>query len=227
MGPANTEETPSGQSVRLAWEKYIPIVATPPEPDWEDDGRTRCPWGQGPWLGPYHDIEWGVPVHDDRRHFELLVLEGAQAGLSWLTVLKRREGYRQAFAGFDPAAVARFSDREVERLVGDPGIIRHRQKIESAIGNGAALLRVQEEKGTFDAYIWDFVGGTRVVNRWKVMGQLPASTELSVALSKDLRQRGFRFVGPTICYSYLQSAGMVLDHLTGCFRYPELLEGAG
>jgi DNA-3-methyladenine glycosylase I len=208
-------------------EKYIPIVANPPEPDWEDDGRTRCPWGHGPWLGPYHDTEWGVPVHDDRRHFELLVLEGAQAGLSWLTVLKRQDGYRRAFAGFDPAAVARFSDREVERLVSDPGIIRHRQKIESAIGNGAALLRVQEEMGTFDTYIWDFVGGTRVVNRWKSMGQVPASTELSVALSKDLRQRGFRFVGPTICYSYLQAAGLVVDHLTGCFRYQELLAGDG
>lgn len=195
-----------------------------PPPAWEDDGRTRCSWGTGPWLGPYHDIEWGVPVHDDRRHFELLVLEGAQAGLSWLTVLKRRDGYRRAFAGFDPAVVAKFSDHEVEALVADPGIIRHRQKIESAIGNAAALLRVQDDMGSFDAYIWDFVGGTRVVNRWKAMGQLPASTELSAALSTDLRRRGFRFVGPTICYSYLQSAGLVLDHLTGCFRYRQILE---
>jgi len=176
-------------------------------------------------MGPYHDIEWGVPVHDDRRHFELLVLEGAQAGLSWLTVLKRRNGYRQAFAGFDPAAVARFSEHKMEALVGDPGIIRHRQKIESAIGNAAALLQVQAEMGSFDAYIWDFVGGAPVVNRWKLPRQVPASAELSVALSTDLRRRGFRFVGPTICYSYLQAAGLVLDHLTGCFRYQEILEG--
>jgi DNA-3-methyladenine glycosylase I len=178
-------------------------------------------------MGPYHDIEWGVPVHDDRRHFELLVLEGAQAGLSWLTVLKRREGYRQAFAGFDPAKVARYSNRKVESLRKDPGIIRHRQKIESTIGNAAALLRAQEEAGSFDAYVWEFIGGTRVVNRWKALKQVPASTPLSEALSRDLRRRGFRFVGPTICYSYLQAAGLVNDHLTSCFRYLELLEENG
>ncbi|HEY1988998.1 MAG TPA: DNA-3-methyladenine glycosylase I [Acidimicrobiales bacterium] len=198
-------------------------MPNPPPADWEDDGRTRCPWGTGPWMGPYHDIEWGVPVHDDRRHFELLVLEGAQAGLSWLTVLKRREGYRRAFSGFDPAAVARYSPRKMEALSEDTGIIRHRQKIASAVGNAAALLQVQEEAGSFDAYVWGFVGGTRVVNHWKTLKQLPASTPLSEALSRDLRQRGFRFVGPTICYSYLQSAGLVNDHLTGCFRYPEIL----
>ena len=176
-------------------------------------------------MGPYHDIEWGVPVHDDRRHFELLVLEGAQAGLSWLTVLKRRDGYRQAFSGFDPVAVARYSGRKVEALLKDPGIIRHRQKVELAVGNAAALLRVQEEAGSFDAYVWGFVGGARVVNRWRALEQVPASTQLSEELSRDLRRRGFRFVGPTICYSYLQAAGLVLDHLTGCFRYREILEG--
>ena len=174
-------------------------------------------------MGPYHDLEWGVPVHDDRRHFELLVLEGAQAGLSWLTILKRREGYRRAFSGFDPAAVARYSEGKVEKLLEDTAIIRNRQKVESAVGNAAALLKVQEEAGSFDAYVWGFVGGTRVVNHWKAMGRLPASTPLSEALSRDLRQRGFRFVGPTICYSYLQSAGLVVDHLTGCFRYAEIL----
>ncbi|HEV3265574.1 MAG TPA: DNA-3-methyladenine glycosylase I [Acidimicrobiales bacterium] len=174
-------------------------------------------------MGPYHDIEWGVPIHDDHRHFELLILEGAQAGLSWLTVLKRREGYRRAFSGFDPVKVARYSERKVEALLEDTRIIRNRQKVESSVGNAAALLRVAEEAGSFDAYVWGFVGGTRVVNHWKTLGQLPASTPLSEALSRDLRQRGFRFVGPTICYSYLQSAGLVADHLTGCFRYPEIL----
>lgn len=174
-------------------------------------------------MGPYHDLEWGVPVHDDRRHFELLVLEGAQAGLSWLTILKRRDGYRRAFSGFDPAAVARYSKRKVETLLEDTAIIRNRQKVESAVGNAAALLRVEEEAGSFDAYVWEFVGGTRVVNHWKALKQLPASTPLSEALSRDLRRRGFRFVGPTICYSYLQSAGLVVDHLTGCFRYSEIL----
>jgi DNA-3-methyladenine glycosylase I len=176
-------------------------------------------------MGPYHDIEWGVPVHDDRRHFELLVLEGAQAGLSWLTVLKRRESYRRAFGGFDPSAVARYSARKVAVLREDTGIIRNRQKIDSAVGNATALLRVQEEAGSFDSYVWGFIGGSRVVNRWKALKQVPATTPLSEALSRDLRQRGFRFVGPTICYSYLQSAGLVVDHLTGCFRYPEILAG--
>lgn len=193
-----------------------------PEPDWEDDGRPRCHWATGPWLAPYHDTEWGVPFHDDRRHFELLVLEGAQAGLSWLTVLKRRHGYRQAFADFDPAVVARFSPRKVEALLCDPGIIRHRQKIEAAVGNANSLLRVQEEMGSFDALLRGVVGGHRVINRWASPRQVPASTPLSEALSADLRRRGFRFVGPTICYSYLQASGMVMDHLTGCFRYPEL-----
>ncbi|HVB13695.1 MAG TPA: DNA-3-methyladenine glycosylase I [Candidatus Dormibacteraeota bacterium] len=187
-----------------------------------EDGRRRCPWATGPWLTPYHDSEWGVPVHDDRRHFELLVLEGAQAGLSWLTVLRRREGYRRAFADFEPEEVARFDSRRVLALLADPGIIRNRQKVQSAVGNAAALLTVQAEQGSFDNYIWRFVGGGQLVNRWTSPDQVPAHTPLAAALSADLRRRGFSFVGPTVCYSYLQAAGLVLDHLTGCFRFEEL-----
>ena len=189
---------------------------------WTDDGRPRCGWATGPWLAPYHDEEWGVPVHDDRRHFELLVLEGAQAGLSWLTVLKRRDGYRQAFADFDPAKVARFTEKKAESLMGDPGIIRHRQKIHATIGNAGHFLAVQEELGSFDDYLWGFVDGQPVVNRWPAIGQVPATSALSDAVSADLRRRGFRFVGSTICYAYLQAAGIVNDHLTTCFRYDEL-----
>lgn len=162
-----------------------------------------------------------MPVHDDRRHFELLVLEGAQAGLSWLTVLKRRDGYRRAFADFDPAEVARFDAARVELLLSDPGIIRHRQKVESAVGNAGALLRTQEEFGSFDNYIWSYVGGRPVVNRWTSPEQVPASTNLASRVSAELRSRGFRFVGPTICYSYMQAAGLVVDHLTSCFRFAD------
>ncbi|HEY5245407.1 MAG TPA: DNA-3-methyladenine glycosylase I [Acidimicrobiales bacterium] len=187
-----------------------------------DDGRPRCGWATGPWLAPYHDEEWGVPVHDDRRHFELLVLEGAQAGLSWLTVLKRRDGYRKAFADFDPAKVARFTEKKAESLMGDPGIIRHRQKIQATIGNAGHFLAVQEELGSFDDYLWGFVDGQPVVNRWPAIGHVPATSALSDTVSADLRRRGFRFVGSTICYAYLQAAGIVNDHLTTCFRYDEL-----
>lgn len=190
-----------------------------------EDSRSRCHWATGPWLIPYHDSEWGVPVHDERRHLELLVLEGAQAGLSWLTVLRRRDGYRRAFADFDPTLVAGFDAHRVETLLTDPGIIRHRQKVESAVGNAAALLRVQAEVGSFDAYIWGFVGGGPVVHRWTSREQVPATTALAVAVSADLRARGFRFVGPTVCYSYLQAAGLVLDHLTSCFRFEDLAGG--
>jgi len=186
------------------------------------DGRPRCDWATGPWLVPYHDSEWGVPLHDDRGHFEFLVLEGAQAGLSWLTVLKRRDGYRKAFADFDPVKVARFTPHRVDRLLQDSSIIRNRAKVESAVANAAAVLQLQEEFGSFDAYLWEFVGGAPIVNRWRRMSDLPAATELSEGLSKDLRQRGFRFVGPTVCYSHMQAAGMVLDHVTSCFRYQEL-----
>jgi DNA-3-methyladenine glycosylase I len=187
-----------------------------------DDGRTRCGWATGPWLVPYHDEEWGVPVHDDRRHFEFLVLEGAQAGLSWLTVLRRRDGYRRAFADFDPAAVARFTPRRVEKLLADPGIIRNRAKVESAVSNARAFLAVQDEVGSFDDYLWAFVDGAPVVNRWPSMAEVPAVTPLAERLSTDLRRRGFRFVGPTICYAHLQAGGVVMDHVTSCFRHADL-----
>jgi DNA-3-methyladenine glycosylase I len=197
-------------------------VPASPTTEWTDDGRERCDWATGPWLAPYHDEEWGVPVHDDRRHFEFLTLEAAQAGLSWLTVLKRRDGYRRAFAGFAPEKVARFGPRKVEALLGDTGIIRNRLKIESTVANAAAFLRVQEELGSFDAYLWAFVEGSPVCNRWGSTHKIPASTPLSTAVSADLRRRGFRFVGPTVIYAHLQAAGLVVDHLTTCFRYPEL-----
>jgi DNA-3-methyladenine glycosylase I len=187
----------------------------------------RCAWANGPWLEPYHDEEWGVPVHDDRTHFEFLTLEGAQAGLSWLTILKRRDGYRRAFAGFDPAKVARFTSTRVERLLADPGIIRNRAKVTSAVSNAAAFLAVQEELGSFDDYLWGFVDGAPVVNRWRRIEQIPATTELSETVSADLRRRGFRFCGPTVCYSHLQATGLVMDHVTGCFRYPQLAPTSG
>jgi DNA-3-methyladenine glycosylase I len=186
------------------------------------DGLKRCDWAQGPEIIPYHDIEWGVPVHDDRTHFEFLVLEGAQAGLSWLTILKRRDGYRKAFAGFDPAKVARFTPARVEKLLTDPGIIRNRAKVESAVRNARAFLAVQKEFGSFDAYLWDFVGGRPVVNKWRRLAQVPPTSAESEAMSADLRRRGFGFVGPTVCYAHLQATGLVNDHLVSCFRYAEL-----
>lgn len=185
--------------------------------------RVRCPWpGQDELMITYHDEEWGVPVHDDRRHFEFLVLDGAQAGLSWSTILKKREGYRRAFAEFDPARVARFDAGKVERLLQDPGIVRNRRKIEGAIASARAFLHVQKEHGSFDAYIWTFVGGRMKVNRWESLREIPAITPESSAMSKDLVRRGFRFVGPTICYAYMQAAGMVNDHLVGCFRHRQV-----
>jgi DNA-3-methyladenine glycosylase I len=183
---------------------------------------TRCAWANGPWLEPYHDTEWGVPVHEDNRHFEFLVLEGAQAGLSWLTILKRREGYRKAFAGFDPAKVARFTPARIEKLLTDTGIIRNRAKVTSAVGNAKMFLEVQASEGSFDDYLWSFTDGKTVVNRRREVGQIPATTELSEKVSADLRARGFRFVGPTVVYSHLQAAGLVNDHLTTCFRYDEV-----
>lgn len=180
---------------------------------------SRCPWaGTKPLLVQYHDAEWGVPVHDDRRHFEFLLLEGAQAGLSWETILLRREGYHRAFAGFDPVAVARFDAARKADLLQDAGIIRNRLKIDSAVTNAQAFLSVQQEFGSFDRYVWTFVGGTPKVNRWTSMAQVPAFTPESDALSKDLKKRGFRFVGNTIIYAYLQAVGLVNDHLTTCFR---------
>jgi DNA-3-methyladenine glycosylase I len=186
------------------------------------DDRPRCHWATGPWNTPYHDTEWGVPVHDDRTHFEFLVLEGAQAGLSWLTILKKREGYRRLFAEFDVEKVARFTPKRIEKILLDPGIIRNRAKVEAAVRNARAYITVQEEFGSFDTYMWGFVGGAPKVNRWRRIEQLPATTPISEALSADLRKRDFRFVGPTVCYSHLQAAGLVNDHLVSCFRYAEL-----
>jgi DNA-3-methyladenine glycosylase I len=170
----------------------------------------------------YHDREWGVPVHSDRKHFEFLVLDGAQAGLSWRTVLYKRAAYRRAFAGFDPAKVARFDGRKVRSLLADPGIIRNRLKVAGAIRNARAFLTVQEEFGRFDDYVWRFVDGGTRHNSWKATKQIPAVSAQSDAMSKDLRARGFTFVGSTICYAYMQAAGMVNDHLVSCFRHPEL-----
>ena len=188
-----------------------------------DDGRTRCGWGLGdPLYVAYHDREWGVPVHDDRLIFEFLVLEGAQAGLSWLTILKKRDAYRRAFAGFDPYKVARFDARQKAALLGNAGIVRNRMKIESAVGNARVFLKVQEEFGSFDAYAWRFVGGRPIQNAWRTLSEMPAETAESKAMSKDLKQRGFRFVGPTIVYSHMQATGMVNDHLVGCFRHRQV-----
>jgi DNA-3-methyladenine glycosylase I len=170
----------------------------------------------------YHDREWGVPTHDDRRHFEFLVLEAAQAGLSWAIVLNKREGYRRAFSQFDPEKVARFNQRTIERLTLDPGIVRNRLKITAAIKNARRFLAVQEEFGSFDDYCWQFVGGRPRVNRWKLPGEIPATTPESDAFSKDLKQRGFSFVGSTVIYAHMQAVGMVNDHLVGCFRHREL-----
>jgi DNA-3-methyladenine glycosylase I len=179
----------------------------------------RCDWvGSEPIYHEYHDTEWGVPLHDDRRLFEFLVLEGAQAGLSWLTILRKRENYRAAFADYDPERVARFNRRSVERLLRDPGIVRNRQKVEAAVGNARAFLAVQEEFGSFDRYVWRFVDGAPLQGRWKTTRDVPAKTPESERMSKDLIQRGFRFVGPTICYAHMQATGMVNDHQLDCFR---------
>ena len=185
--------------------------------------KTRCPWGEAnEWNTPYHDAEWGSPAHDDIRHFEFLVLEAAQAGLSWVTILKKREAYRKAYRGFDPARVARFTARDIERLLGDPGIVRNRLKITSSINNAKRYLAVQREFGSFDEYLWKWTGGKPVVNSWTTQGQVPARTELSDAISKDLRARGFTFVGSTIIYSHLQAVGVVNDHIVRCFRWKEV-----
>ena len=186
----------------------------------------RCPWSLGvsdAYIA-YHDTEWGVPVRDDRKHFEFLMLEGAQAGLSWSTVLHKREAYRRAFAEFDPAKVARFTARSVERLLKDPGIIRNRLKVESAVTNARRFLEVQAEFGSFDSYIWDFVGGRPKINRRRRHKEIPARSRESDALSKDLKARGFKFVGTTIIYAHMQAIGLVNDHLVSCFRYRELVD---
>ena len=180
----------------------------------------RCAWPRAPLDIAYHDAEWGVPLHDDRALFELITLEGAHAGLSWSTILKKREWYRAAFAGFDAERVARFTAADVERLVLDPAIVRHRQKIESAVTNARAVLAVRESFGSLDAYLWRFVGGAPRVNWWRTPGEVPARTSESDALSRDLLGRGFKFVGSTICYAFMQATGMVNDHTVDCFRHP-------
>lgn len=182
---------------------------------------TRCPWSEGvsPAYLDYHDREWGVPVHDDRRQFEFLILEGAQAGLSWSTVLHRREGYRRAFANFDPVQVARFTPARIERLLQDPGIIRNHLKVAAAVSNARAFLELQAAAGTFDNYIWGFVGGKPQRNQWRTQAEVPATSPVSDALSKDLKKRGFRFVGSTIMYAHLQATGLINDHLVSCFRH--------
>ncbi len=183
----------------------------------------RCAWSTSdPLYIDYHDQEWGVPVHNDRTLFEFLVLEGAQAGLSWLTVLRKRENYRKAFEGFDPQKIARFGDENIAGLLNNPGIIRNRRKIEATIQNARAFLEIQNEFGSFDAYIWQFTGGKPKINSWQSMDQIPAQSPESQAMSKDLIRRGFKFVGPTICYAHMQATGMVNDHVIDCFRYQEL-----
>ena len=185
--------------------------------------KRRCAWpGDDPLMIAYHDHEWGVPVHSDRTHFEFIVLDGAQAGLSWRTILHKREGYRRAFAGFEPAKVARFDARKVRSLLADTSIVRNRQKIAAAISNAQAFLEVQEEFGSFDRYVWRFVDGVTRQNAWAAIGRIPARTAQSDAMSADLKVRGFSFVGSTICYAYMQAAGMVNDHLTACHRHREL-----
>jgi DNA-3-methyladenine glycosylase I len=182
-------------------------------------GRVRCEWaGTDPLMVAYHDDEWGTPIHDDAALFELLTLEGAQAGLSWTTILRKREGYRAAFEQFDPAKVACFTDRDVDRLVGDASIVRHRGKIESTISNAHAVLDVQRELGSFDAYVWSFVDGTPIVSHHTTLAGLPTSTDEAKALAKDLARRGFRFVGPTTVYAFMQAAGLADDHVVSCFR---------
>ena len=183
--------------------------------------RKRCEWARGDLDVAYHDREWGVPMHRDRQLFELLILEGAQAGLSWSTILRKRPAYRKAFDGFDPKKVARYSAARVRRLMNDAGIVRNLAKIDATIGNARAFLEVQREHGSFDAYIWQFVDGRPTQNAWRRHGECPAETDASRAMSRDLVRRGFRFVGPTICYAFMQATGMVNDHLVTCFKYKE------
>lgn len=187
------------------------------------DSKTRCSWANGELLTRYHDEEWGVPVHGDRTLFEFLVLEGAQAGLSWITILNKRENYRNAFDRFDPVRVARYDRKKIQKLLHDPGIVRNKLKIASTLENAKAFLRVKEEFGTFDRYIWQFVGGKPIVNHRKTLGQIPARTAESDVMSKDLKRRGFKFVGSTICYAFMQGVGMVNDHFVDCFRYKEVI----
>jgi DNA-3-methyladenine glycosylase I len=187
--------------------------------------KSRCGWAKSPEMIAYHDEEWGTPVHDDRRLFEFLILEGAQAGLSWETILKKREAYREAFARFDVERVARFGKSEIKRLMGNAGIVRNKLKIESTVGNARAFLAVQKEHGSFDDYLWSFVGGRPLQSSRRSMREVPAKTPESDRISKDLKKRGFKFVGSTIIYAYMQAVGLVNDHITGCFRRAELVSG--
>jgi DNA-3-methyladenine glycosylase I len=197
----------------------VPSVVKDPSP------KIRCAWATQGLSVPYHDEEWGVPVHDDRTLFEFLILEGAQAGLSWSTILNKRENYRKAFDRFDPERVAKYDRRKVQQLLHDPGIVRNKLKIAASVENAKAFLLVQEEFGSFDRYVWQFVGGEPLVNKPRSMRQVPARTAESDAMSKDLKRRGFKFVGSTICYAFMQATGMVNDHLVACFRYAELTAG--
>lgn len=222
----NEDNIPSKELLRsLGWERIVSNVDMGVREFVWGERMERCPWCTSNDLYiSYHDEEWGVPVHDDRKHFEFLVLEAAQAGLSWLTVLKRREGYGRAFADFDPVAVSKFGPKEIENLMNDPSIIRNRKKIEAAVNNAGKFQEVQMEFGSFDKYLWSFVGGNQVVNGWKGLKEIPARTELSDRISKDLKKRGFKFVGSTIIYAHLQAVGIVNDHLISCFRYDQLKE---
>ncbi|HWB52850.1 MAG TPA: DNA-3-methyladenine glycosylase I [Tepidisphaeraceae bacterium] len=207
-----------GETLRDA---HATFHADPLPKNWRN--MTRCHWAKTPLSEVYHDTEWGVPLHDDRKLFEFLVLDGAQAGLSWETILRKRENYRKAFDNFDAERVARYTSAKVAKLLADPGIIRNRLKIAGAIKNAKAFLDAQEEFGTFDRYIWQFVEGKPIVNRWRKPGDIPAVTPVAETMSKDLRKRGFTFVGPTICYAFMQAAGMVNDHLVQCFRHGAVL----
>ena len=196
--------------------------ASPPHPA-EIQARERCAWcGIDPLYLAYHDHEWGVPLHDDRRLFEMLVLEGAQAGLNWLTILRKREGYRRAFDGFDPERIARYDDRDIARLLADPGIVRNRLKIAAAVRNAQGFLTIQERHGGFGAFLWRYVDSVPKQNGWRSLTEVPARTPEAEAMSRDLKRLGFGFVGPTICYAFMQATGMVNDHVTDCFRHPEL-----
>lgn len=184
---------------------------------------TRCNWvSTDPLYMAYHDEEWGVPIHDDQRLFEFILLEGAQAGLSWYTILKKRENYRAAFDGFDPVKVARYDEKKIAELLTDAGIVRNKLKVNAAVQNARSFLAVQDEFGSFDKYIWGFVGGAPIVNTWQALGEIPVETAEARAMSKDLLKRGFKFVGPTICYSFMQACGLVNDHIVSCFRYHEV-----
>jgi DNA-3-methyladenine glycosylase I len=198
---------------------------TPAGPAPDDDGKIRCSWAAGgdPLYAAYHDVEWGVPLHDDRALFELLCLEGAQAGLAWITILRKRDGYRDAFLGFDPVRVADMSDADLDERMLDPGIVRNRLKVNGVRKNARAFLELQSERGSFDSYLWDWVDGTPLVHPRQAMADVPAVTPLAEAISRDLKKRGFTFVGPTIVYAYLQSTGVVNDHVVSCFRHAELV----